>query len=125
MSPQLNPRLLSLYRQVSRVASGIVLAVGFLVLASWLFDISALTSILPGLATMKANTALAFVLAGLSLWLDSIRHENPWVGFVARGCATLTALIGLFTLSEYIFSRDLGIDELLFKDTLPPENAFP
>ena len=125
MTSQLNPRLLSFYAQVSRVASGIVLAVGFLVLVGWLFNISQLKSVLPGLATMKANTALAFVLAGLSLSLDSIKRENQWVGFLAKGCATLAALIGLFTLSEYVFGRDLGIDQLLFKDTLTPEVAYP
>lgn len=125
MKSQLNPRLLAFYARVSRVASRIVLAVGFLVLAGWLFNISQLTSVLPGLATMKANTALAFVLAGLSLSLNSLRRETRWAGFIARGCAAFTALIGLLTLSEYVFSRDLGIDQLLFKDTLTPENAYP
>jgi len=125
MASQVNPRLLSFYAQVSRAASGIVLVVGFLFLVGWLFNISQLKSVLPGLAAMKANTALAFVLAGLSLSLDSIKRENQWVGFLARGCATLAALIGLFTLGEYVFSRELGIDQLLFKDTLTPEGAYP
>ena len=123
--PPLNPRLLSFHRAVSRVAGGIVAAVGFLVLAGWLFDIPTLKSILPGLATMKANTALAFMLAGSSLWLASIKHENQRIDLVAKTCAMLTILIGLLTLSEYIFSRNLGIDQFLFKDPLAPENAYP
>jgi len=125
MASQLNPRLISFYRDISRVASGIVIVVGFLVLVGWLFDISVLKSILPSLATMKANTALAFLLAGLSLWLASIKHENQWIDLIAKGCATLTVLIGLLTVSEYVFSRDFGIDQLLFKDTPTPENAYP
>lgn len=124
MASQLSSRLLSFYRDVSRVASGIVLAVGFLVLAGWLFDISALRSILPGLATMKAHTALALVLAGISL-LASSELENRRIDLIAKVCAALTVLIGLLTLSEYILSQDLGIDQLLFKDALTPDSAHP
>jgi PAS domain S-box-containing protein len=125
MASQLNPRLLSLYRDLSRVAGGIVIAIGFLVLIGWLFGISALKSILPGLATMKANTALAFVLAGLSLWLASIKHENQRVDLIAKGCATFAILIGLLTLTEYVFRQGFGIDQLLFKDTPTPANPYP
>lgn len=125
MVNQLNSRLLSSYSHASRAAGGIVIAVGFLVLVGWLFDISALKSILPGLATMKANTALAFVLAGISLWLAHSKHENQWVDLAARVCAVLTVLIGLLTLTEYVIRRDFGIDQLLFRDTLTPENAYP
>jgi PAS domain S-box-containing protein len=125
MVSQLNPRLLSSYRQASQVASGIVVAVGLLVLLGWLFDIAALRSILPGLATMKANTALAFVLAGLSLWLAHTGRENQRLDLLAKACATIILLIALLTLSEYIFSRDLHIDQLLFRDALTPEGAHP
>jgi PAS domain S-box-containing protein len=117
MASQLNPRLLSFCRIVSRVASGIVILVGFLVLVGWLFDISALKSILPGLATMKANTALAFLLSGISLWLAFTKNENRRVDLIAKGCATFIVLMGLLTLSEY--------DQLLFRDALTAENAFP
>jgi PAS domain S-box-containing protein len=125
MTSQLNSRLLFFYSAISRVASGIVVAVGFLVLVGWLFDISALKSILPRLATMQANTALAFVLSGISLWLVSAKRENEWIDLIAKVCAVLTILIGLLTLCEYVFSRDLGIDQLLFQDTLTPDNAYP
>ncbi len=125
MASQLNSRLLSFYHNVSRAAGGVVFGVGFLVLMGWLFDIPALKSILPSLATMKANTALAFALAGISLWLASAKHENQWIALIAKACAALTVLIGLFSLSEYIFGRDFGIDQLLFKDALTPESAYP
>jgi signal transduction histidine kinase/CheY-like chemotaxis protein len=65
---------------------------------------------------MKANTAIAVILAGLSLWLSVPGWENRAARAVARGCAGATALIGLLTLSEYLFHRSLGIDELLFRD---------
>jgi PAS domain S-box-containing protein len=99
--------------------------VGLLVLAGWLLDIPSLKSLLPGLATMKPNTALTFVLAGGSLWLSSSWGEDRRVEVLAKACATLTALIGLLTLNEYVFGRNLGIDQLLFRDALTPENAHP
>jgi CheY-like chemotaxis protein len=43
--------------------------VGCLVLLGWLFDIAALKTLLLGALTMKAKTAVGFLLAGVSLWL--------------------------------------------------------
>jgi len=125
MTSPLNPRLVTSYRNASRAAGGIVVAIGFLVLVGWLFDVPAFKSILPGLSTMKANTALAFMLAGSSLWLASTRGENERIDLLADACAALTSVIGLLTLSEYMFGRNLGIDQFLFKDTLTPESAHP
>src|SRR5258706_4818293 len=125
MASELNSRLLSSYRNASCVAGGIVFAVGFLVLVGWLFNIPALKSILPSLATMKANSALAFVLAGTSLLLTTNKHQNQHIAFIAKACGMLMIMVGLLTLSEYIFSRNLGIDQFLFKDPLAPESAHP
>ena len=125
MTAQLNLHLLSAYNYASRVASGIVIVVGISVLLGWLFNISQLTRILPGFATMKANAALAFLFAGLSLGLVHIKPENRWLDLISKGAAGLTALIGLLTLCQYVFGWDLGIDQLLFKDTLDVETIYP
>ncbi|HMD80529.1 MAG TPA: hypothetical protein VKE92_04420, partial [Anaerolineales bacterium] len=98
MASDLNPRLLSFYRAVSRAAGGIVLAVGLLALAGWLFNIPTLTSLLPGMATMKVNTALGFILCGISLWL--LNHEqtkNP-IRLLPAACAGIVLLIAMLTL---------------------------
>jgi PAS domain S-box-containing protein len=105
----------------SGVASGGVVLVGLLVLVGWAFDIVALKSLLPSLVTMKANTALAFCLAGLSLRLRGA--ERPGGSRcslecdMGRLCALIVLLLGLLTLSEDIFGWDIGIDQLLFSDT--------
>ena len=66
---QLNPRLLSVYRTIPQAASRVVVAGVFLVLIGWLSGISGFKSILPGLATMKANITIACILGDVSLWL--------------------------------------------------------
>src|SRR5437870_513405 len=89
---------------LQRAAAASVILIGSLVLIGWSGDSAALRSVLPGLVTrlhegdMKANTAVAVILAGLSLWLSVPGWENRVARAVARGCAGATALIGLLTL---------------------------
>jgi hypothetical protein len=99
---------------LSQAASGIVLIVGLMVLTGWLFDVSALKAVVPGLATMKPNTAMAFFLAGMSLWLLQEEGSGRWVWGLAYGCALAVALVGFLTLMEYLWRWDPGIDRLLF-----------
>ncbi len=122
-----DPRLPALLRSFSRAASVFVIAVGGLVLAGWALQIDSFKSLLPGLATMKANTALAFVGAGASLWLRlpvSTRAEHGrriW----EQECAWLVTLTGLLTLGEHLLGVDLGIDQLLFRDAATAVAFFP
>lgn len=101
----------------ARLASSLAILTGGLVLGGWLFDVPALKSVVPGLVTMKANTALAFVLAGAALWLLQCDSIPPLRRRIARASAVLIILIGLLTLAEYVTERDLGIDELLFTES--------
>jgi signal transduction histidine kinase len=91
-------------------------AAGAAVLAGWLFEIPSLKSVLPGVVTMKANTAVGFILAGLSLALLGCAARSAWVRQLSRVCAGATALLGLLTLCQYLFGLDFGIDQLLFRE---------
>lgn len=92
---------------------------GVLVLIGWLFDISVLKSILPIWVSMKANTAICFVLTGVAMLLSQFASANAPALFVQiqRFCLFLLALTGLLTLSEYLFACNLGIDQWLIKDS--------
>jgi hypothetical protein len=124
-----NLRLIYSPRLVAKTSSLLAILLGCLVLLGWLFDIEVLKSFSPSnLATMKANTALCFVLSGLSLWLLLKRGLGGQGGLegqfrisnfefrISRVCAVAVAVIGLLTLSQYFFGWNLGIDELLFRD---------
>jgi serine phosphatase RsbU (regulator of sigma subunit) len=90
---------------------------GVVVLAGWALDLPLLQSIRPDVVTMKANTALAFFLAGLSLVL-LYKEPSGQRRRIVQVCATAVLAVGTLTLGEYLTGRDFGIDQLLFPDTL-------
>jgi PAS domain S-box-containing protein len=95
----------------SRVASGCALAVmalGLVVMAGWLLGIESIKRVLPGLASMKFNTALGFLLAGGALFF---RGKTTLRG----GLAAAVGLLGALTLGEYLSGIDFGIDQILFR----------
>lgn len=109
-------------RTFSKGASIIIALGGVMVLIGWVFNIPLLKSVHPSLVAMKANTALNFLLIGISLWLlqekKPTQSPNRFTRRIAQVCACLVTLIGLLSLSEYLFGWNLGIDQLLFKEPL-------
>jgi len=102
----------------SQIAAAFGVFVGCVVLAGWVLDKDTLKSVVPGLITMKANTAIAFLLASLSLWLLGHEQTDSSKGArrrrVAYGFALMVVLIGGLSLGEYLLGRNFGIDQLLF-----------
>ena len=124
MSVKSDPRLNASLKFFSQAASLAIILMAGLVLLGWVFDIAALKSILPGLATMKANTALSFVMAGASLWLlqgepSSLKRRLALAG------AIFVTLLALLTLSQDLFGWNLGLDQFLFRDTPPAGSTAP
>lgn len=107
----------------ARLCGAFAIAMGVGVLAGWVFDFRFLLQVLPGQVAMVPNTAIAFLLAGLALWMragPAGRWRAP-----ASVAAALAGLLGLLNLIEYVAGRDLGLDELLFRDTAGLTSAFP
>ncbi|HEY9711243.1 MAG TPA: PAS domain S-box protein, partial [Oculatellaceae cyanobacterium] len=90
--------------------------VSCLVLVGWILDIPTLKSVLPSWVTMKANTALSFFLSGISLWLLQKKGAAQGRRRIGQACAFTVVLIALLTLSQYLFSWNLGIDQLVFRE---------
>ena len=116
MTAQLKSSFHISLEKVPRIASMVVFVVGCIVLTGWQLDLPALTSILPGMATMKANSALAFILCAISLWSLQNRQTKRSARLLANACAAVVLLIAVLTLGEYLSNQDFGIDQLLFQD---------
>jgi len=111
-----------------RVRPGIgwlVVVAGGLVLLAWVIGIEALKAPIAGGASMKANTALCFVLAGLALaWMPNDGASSPTCRALGASVATLATI----TLVEYATSWDLHVDQLLVADdpgSSPPGRMSP
>lgn len=105
---------------LARCIALVVMTLGAAVLLGWTLDIAVLKNIHPQWISMKANTALCFLLLGFALQRLASRPADA-AGWTPRLAASMAGLIGLLTLGEYISGLDLGIDELLFGD---PNNTY-
>ena len=109
--------------RIARLLGLAVGAVGLCVLIGWCFHLPALTTVLPGLVSMKPNTALCVLSGGVSLFLLTQTDAPRWRHQTAMVLAAAMALIGALTLLEYLTGRSLGMDEWLFRD--PAISAAP
>ncbi len=101
------------------VALSFGMLVGVVALAGWLLGIPMLESVLPGLTTMKANTAVGVLACGAGLAMLPGRAGGDaaaWRRWLGPCCGALAVAVGVSTLVEYGVGVRLGIDELLFSD---------
>ena len=90
-------------------------AVGLIVLLGWVFGVDPLKGLAPGVLTMKANTAVSFVLQGMALVLLS-RPGGHTRHSIALALLGGSLAIAIMTGLEYLTGRNLGIDLLLFRE---------
>jgi PAS domain S-box-containing protein len=108
-----------------RITGTSVIAIGIAVITGWIFQYDPLMRIHPDLIPMKANTAIAFVFAGISLLLLATRKDGVQSS-AGRLLAVAVLLIGCITMGEYVFGWDAGIDQLFFAEpVLPAGTLFP
>lgn len=111
---------------MARIFALAVATLGLAVLLGWALDIVALKGVMTEWATMKANTAMGFLLAGASLFFANRRPDALVWRNLHVALAAGVALLGLFTLGEYLFTVDFGIDQLLFTvDPAPAGHVLP
>ena len=102
------------------VAGLSTLTLGLIVLYGWHSRSITLIQVLPTFVPMQYNTALGFVLCGLSLLLTCFGRPR-W----ACWSGGLAAVIGSLTLLEYITNSNFGIDELFMKHDITVETSQP
>ena len=111
-TPRFQPELLS------ATAAGLTVLVAGLTLADWAWKFNSRQWFPPGYVSMNPMTAVAFVLAGVSLWLQRSADAAPatrWRYF-ARIAASAVVVIGLLKLAAIALGWDAGVDQWLFAD---------
>ena len=103
-------------RKAALLLSLLVTALGAFVLTGWALDIAVLKNVLPGLVTMKANTALGMLLCGAALALLSRETVGRPIRIATAVMAVVVIALGALSLAEYLFGWNLGIDQWLFRD---------
>ena len=102
------------------VASVVAMALGLVVIIGWYLHSAALVQVLPAFAPMQYNTALGFLLCGSALLALAMKRPT-----VVTVLASVAAIIGFLTLIEYLFTTDLGIDQLLMEHDIVVATSSP
>ena len=117
-------------RAVLRAAAAVAVALGSGVLLGRALGVPALTAPAYGMAPLRMNAAIAFVLIGLALLLSARTSDEGWNRLLAQTCAVLAAQMGLLDLVDLLFESDLPLDpELLSRapdawtSAMPPNTA--
>ena len=94
-------------RKMVRILSLVVIFAGIMVMTGWIFDIGILKSISPAWVTMKFDTAVAFVLSGITLSFILRALEGEFEK--AQVALSITSLIIILPMGILFFSALIGI----------------
>jgi len=102
-------------RHISTALAIITLLIAFLIIGSWVFAAPGAGDPRP----VKFNTGTCLLLSGIALLFLNRETITNTQKSVASICSFIVLLIAALTLGEHIFKTDLGIDQLLWKETHP------
>ena len=103
-------------KKIIFISGVFTLVVSILVITGWIFSIKPLLNIIPGAETMKFNTALLFLLSGLSI-LNTLYTAQKY-SILDKVISFILLFIGGVTLIEYGWSLNLIIDTLFIEDKI-------
>jgi len=106
---------------LAAAAGGGAVALGLAVAGCWLSGHPRAAAFGTGPAYMKLNAAIAFIISGLALLLNSQARPNRLGPFLAALAGTL----GLFSALETVLHVNLGIDLVLMSDPYTTQANFP
>ena len=107
---------LTLVQVAASVSTRLVIVVGLTVLIGWLLFPALLISKAPYLAQISPNTAVGCILVGFSARFWRLELINHRAATVAKTFRISAGVLGLVTLLQYLFGRDVGIDRFIFDD---------
>ncbi len=101
---------------IAPVGGTLAAIAGIAVLLGWALNVELLKSTFPGLLTMKANTAVCFVLMGSGVALLSRTGKGTLGRSVALAAVAAAVAIALVIGAQYVVGADFGVDQLLFRE---------
>ncbi len=111
------------HRRVVPMGLGIVTAAtGLIVLYGWSINSKVLRSAYPDFDSMSPLAAICFILIGAGLAFLSVGRNRSLV-LSGRIFASLAGLFSVAVFAEYLFAIDLGIDNMLFSETVATDRA--
>jgi signal transduction histidine kinase/HPt (histidine-containing phosphotransfer) domain-containing protein/ActR/RegA family two-component response regulator len=90
-----------------------------LTLVSWIFNLPALRSLVPGAIDMKSNTAVCMLMLAAALLLRSAKSPVRFGRGMSQTFGLLVMGVGVVSLLEFLLNWHSGLDELLFFDPRP------
>jgi signal transduction histidine kinase len=103
----------------------VTLGMASAVFVGWTFDLIYLKSVAAGLTAMNPLTAVCFAVAAVTLWLvrdEQVSRARLWF---SRGGTSLLLCVGLTKILDYAMSWNLGIDRVLFHESLGENQMAP
>jgi PAS domain S-box-containing protein len=123
-----DPKRLSTLRWAARVIAWFVICIAVVVLLGWCAQIESLVDVLPGMASMKVNTALGIACCGFALLVltsyASIKECPGRWRAAAFGLAVVPVILGSLTVLEYVFGANLHLDEFFLRDFTHPDPSY-
>jgi hypothetical protein len=112
-------------RKIAKGLSMVVIIAGLTVITGWVLNIGILKSISPAWISMKFDTAIAFVLSGITLYFIVRAMEGEFDK--AQVVLSITSLMLILLMGTLFFSACLkihtGAEELFIKDTTTSTKA--
>jgi PAS domain S-box-containing protein len=96
---------------ISKIAGVFIIAAGCMVVGGCWFGITAFKVFLTGSMSIKFNTALCFILSGISLYLINLPVENKKAKAVSCIISGIVIFTGLIYLLEHLMGYKSVIDE--------------
>ena len=103
---------------MASVAAVVTALTGLLVFLGWALDVPSLRHLPPDPIVMLPNAAVAFMLAGTSLWFRLRDPASSRVRYAGSILAAVVLACGTFWLAERISGYSSPLDRLLFLDAL-------
>lgn len=100
--------------------AALALLLGCIVIFGWYTHNTTLIQVLPYFVPMQYNTALGFILISAGLLTKNFNYS-----IASKLFGTAALILGVLTLSEYIFNINLGIDQLFMQHYITTETSHP